>query len=69
MFNGSIFIEGNTVLNFLMEEGICTEDAEGNLRGDLHLEILVYIQHRLNGLVYLRRIGDFRGDSLILRLL
>ena len=35
----------------------------------LHLEILGYIPHLLNGLVYLRRIGDFKGDSLILRLL
>ena len=33
----------------------------------LHLEILGYIPHLLNGLVYLRRIGDFKGDSLILR--
>ena len=30
----------------------------------LHLEILGYIPHLLNGLVYLRRICDFRGDSL-----
>ena len=35
----------------------------------LHLEILGYIPYLLNGSVYLRRIGDFRGDSLILRLL
>ena len=35
----------------------------------LHLEILGYIPHLLNGLVYLRRIGDFKGDSFILRLL
>ena len=35
----------------------------------LHLEVLGYIPHLLNGLVYLRRLGDFRGDSLILRLL
>ena len=35
----------------------------------LHLEILGYIPHLLNGFVYLRRIGDFKGDSLILRLL
>ena len=35
----------------------------------LHLEILGYIPHLLNGLVYLRRICDFKGDSLILRLL
>ena len=32
MFNGHIFIDGNIVLNFLVEEGICTEDAECNLR-------------------------------------
>ena len=35
----------------------------------LHLEILGYIPHLLNELVYLQRIGDFKGDSLILRLL
>ena len=35
----------------------------------LHLEILGYIPHLLNGLVYLRRIGDFKENSLILRLL
>ena len=35
----------------------------------LQLELLGYIPHLLNGLVYLRRIGDFKGDSLILRLL
>ena len=35
----------------------------------LHLEVLGYIPHLLNGLVYLRRIGDFRRDSLFLRLL
>ena len=35
----------------------------------LHLEILGYIPHLLNGLEYFRRMGDFRGDSLILRLL
>ena len=32
MFNGRIFIEGNIVLNCLVEEGICTEDAECSLR-------------------------------------
>ena len=32
MFNGRIFIDGNTVLNFLVEEGICIEDAKCNLR-------------------------------------
>ena len=35
----------------------------------LHFEILGYIPHLLNGLVYLRRIGDFKGDGLMLRLL
>ena len=40
MFNGHIFIEGNIVLNFLVEEGICTEDAECNLRGDIEILIL-----------------------------
>ena len=37
MFNGRIFIEGNIVLNFLVEEEICTEDAECNLRGDFEV--------------------------------
>ena len=27
------FLDGIIVLNFLVEEGICTEDAECNLRG------------------------------------
>ena len=40
MFNGRIFIDGNIVLNFLVEEGICTEDAECNLRGDIEILIL-----------------------------
>ena len=35
----------------------------------LHLEIVGYIPHLLNGLVYLRRICDFKGDGLFLRLL
>ena len=35
----------------------------------LHLEILGYIPHLLDRLVYLRRIGDFQGNSPILRLL
>ena len=35
----------------------------------LHLEILGYTPHVLNGLVHFRRICDFKGDSLILRLL
>ena len=35
----------------------------------LHLEILGYTPHLLNGLEYFRRIDYFRGDSLILRLL
>ena len=29
----------NIILNFLVEEGICTEDAECSLRGDI--EILI----------------------------
>ena len=40
MFNGRIFIDGNIVLNFLVEEGICTEDAECNFRGDIEILIL-----------------------------
>ena len=40
MFNGRIFKEGNIVLNFLVEDGICTEDAECNLRGDIEILIL-----------------------------
>ena len=40
MFNGRIFTEGNIVLKFLVEEGICTEDAECNLRGDIEILIL-----------------------------
>ena len=40
MFNGHIFIDGNIVLNFLVEKGICTEDAECNLRGDIEILIL-----------------------------
>ena len=40
MFNGHIFIETNIVLNFLVEEGICTEDAECNLRGDIEILII-----------------------------
>ena len=40
---------------------------------DLHLlaldfEMLGYIPRLLNGLIYLRKMGDFRGDSLTLRL-
>ena len=27
------------MLNFLLEEGICTEDAERNLRGDIEISI------------------------------
>ena len=37
MFNGCIIIDGNIVLNFLVEEGICTEDADCNLRGDIEI--------------------------------
>ena len=40
LFNGRIFIDGNIVLNFLVEEGIRTEDAECNLRGDIEILIL-----------------------------
>ena len=40
MFNGRICTEGNTVLKFLVEEGICIEDAECNLRGDIEILIL-----------------------------
>ena len=40
MFNGRNFIDGNIVLNFLVEEGICTKDAECNLRGDIEILIL-----------------------------
>ena len=40
MFNGRIFIDGNIVLNFLVEDGIYTEDAEYNLRGDIEILIL-----------------------------
>ena len=40
MFNGRIFIDGNIVLNFLLEKGICTEDAECNFRGDIEILIL-----------------------------
>ena len=40
MFNGRIFIDGIIVLNFLVEEEICTEDAECNLRGDIEILIL-----------------------------
>ena len=35
MFKGRSFID--IVLNFLVEEGICTEDAECNLRGDIEI--------------------------------
>ena len=40
MFNGHIFIDGNIVLNFLVGKGICTEDAECNLRGDIEILII-----------------------------
>ena len=42
VFNGRIFIEGNIVLNFLVEEGISTEDAYCNLRGDTEILILFF---------------------------
>ena len=50
-----------------------TVDAVHKWEQNLHLlalllEILGYIPLLLNGLVYFRRIGDFRGESLILRL-
>ena len=44
MFNGRIFIDGNIVLNFLVEEVICTEDAECNLRGDIEILILILFE-------------------------
>ena len=34
------------MLNFLVEEGLCTEDAECNLRGDI--EILIILSNSLN---------------------
>ena len=37
MFSGRIFIDGNIVLNFLVDEGIRTEDAECNLWGDIEI--------------------------------
>ena len=40
MFSGRICTEGNIVLKFLAEEGICTEDAKCNLRGDIEILIL-----------------------------
>ena len=33
------------MLNFLVEEGICTEDAECNVRGDI--EILILFEKKL----------------------
>ena len=41
MFTGRIFIECNIMLGFLVEEGICTEDIECNLREDIEILILV----------------------------
>ena len=46
MFNGHIFTEGNIVLNFLVEDGICTENAECNLKGDI--DILILYKNSLN---------------------
>ena len=46
MFNGRIFIDGNKVLDFLVAEEICTEDAECNIRGDI--EILILFENSLN---------------------
>ena len=37
---GVFFIEDYIVLNFRVEEGICTEDAECHLRGDIEILIL-----------------------------
>ena len=47
-----------------------TVDAVHKREQHLHLEIRVlgYIPLLLNGLVYFRRIGDFREENLILRL-
>ena len=47
MFNGRIFIDGNIVLNFQVEKGICT-DAECNLRGDIEILILFLKKTPLN---------------------
>ena len=41
MFTGRIFIECNIMLDFLVEEGISTEDTECNLREDIEILILV----------------------------
>ena len=40
MVNGRNFTEGKIVLKFLAEKGICTKDAECNLRGDTEILIL-----------------------------
>ena len=40
MFNRHICKEGNIVLKFLVEEGICTEYAECNLRRKIEILIL-----------------------------
>ena len=40
MFKGRISIDGNIALNFLVDEGICAEDAECNFRGDIEILIL-----------------------------
>ena len=40
VFNWRIFIEGNIMLNFLVEEGICTVGAQCNLRGEIETLIL-----------------------------
>ena len=45
MFNGRIFTEGNKVLKFLLEDGICTEDAECNLRGAIVILILFELEN------------------------
>ena len=54
MFNGRIFIYGIIVLNFLVEEGICTEDAECNLRGDIEILIL-FESLKVNGFTFRKK--------------
>ena len=65
MFNGRIFIDGIIVLNFLVEEGICTEDAECNLRGDITWNGTEW-NHRDNLLHFIPRIWEstFTGNNL-----
>ena len=42
----SFFTEGNIVLNFLVEEGICKEDAECNRREDI--KYYFFLKNSLN---------------------